>query len=269
MRSKITNQIRLALYLSTSSVSKTRRVPSVEPYILHWVSFLNEPDRQFRTIAPLWHTLLLLVFVLSPTHVWSTVFESIGINPHGRLSKYAITVGIQWLLILFVAVGLRVRHRSLSSLIGRTWTKARYFSEDLTAALLFSICVVVLGVFLFILFGSPVLERRPSAILPQSLPELIGWVPLAISAAVVEELIFRGYFLQQATAYTGSVNSAICMQAVVFSLSHGYSQTLAGFSHKFILGLLFGFLTKYRKGILPATISHSIFDITAGVVGFL
>jgi membrane protease YdiL (CAAX protease family) len=230
---------------------------------------LNETEPRPQTIAPLWHTLLLLLFLLSPTHLWLAAVEAIGIDSHARLVRYGITFGIQSLLVLFVGVGLRVRNHNLTELIGRTWTKARYFREDVTTGLLFSICVLVLGVSLYILLGSPALERRPSTILPHTLSDLIAWVPLAISTAVVEELIFRGYFLQQANAYTRSVSSAICIQAVLFSLSHGYGQTFDGYTQKFILGLLFGFLTKYGQGILPATVSHAILDLTAGIVDFL
>jgi membrane protease YdiL (CAAX protease family) len=216
----------------------------------------------------LWHTLLSLAFVLSPTHLWLWAVESLGVNLQVKPLRYTISIGIQWLFLLFLAIGLHIRSCDLRTLLGRTWTKFLYFREDLVTALLFSISTMVVGVSLFILVGSPALEHRPSTILPRSFLDLMAWIPLAISTGIVEELIFRGYFLQQAVAYTRRMDAAVCIQAVLFSLSHGYDQTLVGFFQKLILGLLFGFLTKY-KGLIPAMISHSIFDLTAGIASFL
>jgi uncharacterized protein len=236
--------------------------------ILRGGVILQEFAGRPRGIAPLWHTLLSLAFVLSPTHLWLWAVESLGVNLQIKPLRYTISIGIQCLFVLFVAIGLHIRGCDLRRLLGRTWTKFPYFRQDVMTAVLFSISTMVVGVSLYLLAGSPMLEHRPSRVLPYSLVDLMAWIPLAISTGIVEELIFRGYFLQQAVAYTRRMDAAVCIQAVLFSLYHGYDQTLVGFVQKFMLGLLFGFLTKY-KGLIPAMISHSIFDLTAGVARFL
>lgn len=218
-----------------------------------------------RTIAPLWHTLILLACLLSPSHLWLWLVKFLGVNLQIKAVRYAIVIAIQWIQVLFVAVGLELRGRNLTTLIGRTWTEARYLRDDLKATLVFSLGTLIIGVSLFIYAGSPTLERRPTTILPQSVSELIVWIPLAISTGLVEELIYRGYFLQQAFAVFRRMDVSICVQATVFSLAHGYDQTLAGFGQKLVLGLLFGGLVSYRKSLIPAMISHSIFDLLAGI----
>ncbi len=192
-----------------------------------------------------------------------------GVNLQLTPLRYAIIAGVQWTSVLFVAVGLHSCHRDLWSLVGRTWTKSRYCLDDVLVALLFSFVVPAVGVSLYIILGSPRLEYLPSTDMPRTLLQLLAWVPLAISTGVVEELVFRGYLLQQAHAYFRRTDVAICAQAVLFSLGHGYRQTPAGFFHKLLLGLCFGVLTHYRKSLFPAMISHSIFDLMAGATSLL
>lgn len=97
--------------------------------------------------------------------------------------------------------------------------------------------------------------------LPTAPPELIPWVaglPLAIRAAlgvtagVVEELFFRG-FLQPRVG--------IALSSTLFVLAHlSYDQPfmLVGIA---ALSLLFAWLVRWRRTILPAIVAHAVFDL--------
>ena len=98
-------------------------------------------------------------------------------------------------------------------------------------------------------------------LLPTEPPELIPWVaglPLAVRAAigltagVVEELFFRG-FLQPRVG--------IALSSALFVLAHlSYDQPfmLVGIA---ALSLLFAFLVRWRRNILPAIVAHAAFDL--------
>jgi membrane protease YdiL (CAAX protease family) len=228
-------------------------------------------DRDLAEIAPPWHTVLLLGYILSPTSMALHLSQLVGIDIQVRPIRYLIIVSLQWSSILFISYGLHLRKFSLRVLVGRTWSRWSDFRGDLYFALLFLIAFVAASTALYLLLGSPNLDHRAytSASDPKNFQELAVWIPVAISTGIVEELIFRGYFLRQALAYLKRVDLAIFVQAILFSLAHGYSQTLTGFAHKFLLGVALGILTQYRRGLLPAIMSHSLLDIVAGVTGVI
>lgn len=99
--------------------------------------------------------------------------------------------------------------------------------------------------------------------------ELKLFAIIAGSIGVTEELIFRGYL--QSSLY--KINS---LMAIVFaSAAHTIYKALLFLSPyadqdvklyflvlwTFVVGLIFGLLTKYAKSIFPALIAHVLFDI--------
>ena len=61
----------------------------------------------------------------------------------------------------------------------------------------------------------------------------------------------------------------IVVQAILFSIAHGYHQTVAEIAYKFTFGLVMGWVVVKRKTVLPTVVAHSITDITAGIISVL
>ena len=65
-------------------------------------------------------------------------------------------------------------------------------------------------------------KAAPTGIFPHSPLEATVYFFLAMTAGYCEELIFRGYLMQQFGLRTSSKTMGILLQAVVFGLAHGY-----------------------------------------------
>ena len=234
-------------------------------------SFSNYGRTSGQRVAPLWHTALLILYTLAllPQHFSLKGYRVFGIELQTKVVIYGINVAMQAASVFFLAVGVHACGRSLRGLIRSDKAQSRDLVDDVLAALAFCIVVIAVGFSLIVLLGSPRFAYQPSTTAPQTLLDLSMWVPLAISSGIVEELIFRGYLMQQFYYYCGSMELAVCLQAILFSIGHGYNQTPAGFIHKFLLGVLFGVLAWRRRSLHAAMISHSVLDLLAGLTSVL
>lgn len=234
-----------------------------------------EPASDAKLIAPLWHTVLLIVILLGLSAVGYFTSRSFlsqgpsGAAPPGaaRLVTYAATLVQEWLLFLFVWWGWRKGARTtVRQQIAVRPERDALIRDIGIAAGAWGAAAVVNGILNFTLH-----PRGMSVVLklvPHNAAELALWIPLAASAGFCEEYIFRGYFQQQFGALTGSIWVGVVIQAVFFGCGHGY-QGAASMFGIFCLGLIFGVVTKLRKSLRPTMFAHGWTDFFAGVVGYM
>ena len=92
------------------------------------------------------------------------------------------------------------------------------------------------------------------------------WQGLAATAGFCEQLIFRGYLIQQFRAWTGNLMFAILLQGVLFGLAHGYyGRVMVAIT---VQGWLLGLLAYWRKNLRPGMMAHVMQDGIGGVVAF-
>ena len=82
---------------------------------------------------------------------------------------------------------------------------------------------------------------------------------LVALVACVEELVFRGLLLHRLTVICRHAWLAIAIQAALFGLAHLYEGPFAMLII-FYLGLILGSLTWWRRSLLPAIVSHALFN---------
>jgi membrane protease YdiL (CAAX protease family) len=87
-----------------------------------------------------------------------------------------------------------------------------------------------------------------------------------MSAGISEEIAFRGYFQRQFGALTGSKWAAVCLQAVLFGMGHGY-QGVQAMVKIALFGALFGTLAIWRGSLRPGIMAHALGDILSGIFG--
>jgi len=103
-------------------------------------------------------------------------------------------------------------------------------------------------------------------LLPVGLLESTLWVAVAISAGICEELAFRGYFQRQFAWLAHSRWIAVCLQALLFGVSHGY-QGVDACARIALFGLLFGLIAIWRRSLRAGMVAHAWTDIAAGLFG--
>lgn len=216
------------------------------------------------TIAPPWHTVFLVVVLLLPrtNYAWSPTV----LSEHNRELAYIVALLIQWLFFGLMYFGLSLNGTKLVAITGNFAGDEKKQSHDIILGFLFlGFSVLITLIFLLL--------QRPSGprgeFLPRTGAELVIFIPLALTAGVSEELIFRGYLLKQFQILMGKTPAVVVAQALLFGISHGYHQNLAAFGSNLAFGILLGFLAIWRRSLLPCMVAHSLSDLLAGILSVL
>jgi membrane protease YdiL (CAAX protease family) len=215
-------------------------------------------------VAPLWHTGLLLFLLLVPLSWWLPIKKMFVDVEHANTGLlYLMQLESQWVLFFITVLGLMARRTSFQDLVGERWRNESDFFRDTG----FGLVLVILNVLitLLIVFAvHPTRQEPTDPLSPHTMSQLAGFIPIALTAGFSEEVMFRGYLQRQLYALTKSYGMAIVVQAVVFSLSHGYTLSLDNLTAKFIAGLLYGTFALYRKSLLPGMLGHAAIDCLVG-----
>jgi membrane protease YdiL (CAAX protease family) len=217
-------------------------------------------------IAPVWHTLLLLVFLTIPVVLGILAQRHAAQQAALRTSFLAFalpTLAFQWFLAFFVWIGLRLRKVPLRQIIGGRWINWRDLWRDVVLALGLVAVLAVIGILLPKVL-SPDHAKSISTILPKTPSEFAIWVVIAMTAGIVEELIFRGYLQTQFARFGLPALLAIVAQAALFAAGHSYEGRNAMIVI-LIYGVLLGLLARWRKSLRPNMIGHATLDTLAAV----
>jgi hypothetical protein len=220
-----------------------------------------------KLLAPVWHTIGLVLFVLALSYLQSARRGHLqNSDTANRLAVYSFTICFELVLLTYVwFLGIRHSGTSFKDVIGGRWDTARDVWRDIGVAFLFWIVVaVVLAAVARVLGKNPDMIKVFQAIAPRGPLELAVWILLSISAGFCEEFVFRGYLQKQLFALTGNVPAAIAGQAIIFGAAHAY-QGVRGVLTITIYGALFGILANMRNSLRPGMIQHVMQDSFSGI----
>jgi uncharacterized protein len=223
------------------------------------------PDRKL--IAPLWHTIVFVLFLIGYAYYGRTSVARIeGHHLTSKVSLYLFMILLELILVsYFWFLGVKPAGGSFRALIGGKWSTFGDVLRDIGVAFLFWLVVIVVLVGLQFSIGkSPQTTKAVFMLAPGSPSEMIVWIILSVAAAIGEEFIFRGYLRKQFHAITGSAAAAVAMQAVFFGIAHSY-QGIKAMVTITVYGALFGMLADYRKSLRPGMIQHAMQDSFAGL----
>ena len=221
-------------------------------------------------LAPVDWLLVALLALGLPLRAWlamrrlnaATDAEATALRPH----LWARAMGTQWLLAAAVLLQWKVQHRPFATLWlapGLTWGAGG----------------VVLGLALMALVLQPqrtnlaatpdVLERlrgrlaNVRKLLPVTRAEWPGFVPLALTAGICEELLFRGFLLWVLAHLLPSWWLAALVQAALFGVAHLY-QGPRGVLTTFFVGAFLTGVVWISGSLWPAMLAHALLDLNAG-----
>jgi membrane protease YdiL (CAAX protease family) len=219
-------------------------------------------------IAPAWHTaVVLLLFAAMATGAVLGGHRAAGQIRH-RILGYAISMAIEWLIFGFIAIGPLWQGPSIKALAGRFPPTLRSVTLDLGIAVAYLLVANYLLAGLQTVLGhfmkSGVAESLRNA-LPHTILEDAVFLLVALTAAICEETIFRGYLQQQFTGWTRNAAAGIVLQAIAFGAAHAYQGT-TGIIAVASFGCMFGCLAWWRKSLRPGILAHFFQDAIGGLV---
>ncbi|HEY6248505.1 MAG TPA: type II CAAX endopeptidase family protein [Candidatus Angelobacter sp.] len=220
------------------------------------VAHIAYPPQPSKLPAPLWHTGILLLYVLVPPIWWPGWTRLLRTLPYNSASFDILRIAIYTAVVAFVCLGLSLRQTPLEQMIGQLWTSWKSALRDIAIGL--GLWLVARYADRLIYYLAPYPPR--ARLLPHTKGELLISIFCYIVVGVTEELIFRGYLQKQFTALCRNLGAGLLIQAFLFALFHGYHQLPGVFCQHFLFGLMAGMLAHWRKSLLPGMIGHAWFD---------
>lgn len=218
-------------------------------------------------IASVRHT-VVVVFILAVVSLSSLglsskpVGQGAGSGSHTLLYLF-VALG-EWALVYYIWVGIKARKKiTLKEMIfgsDRQLTK-----KDFLYMVGFWVTAVLIISLVKLLIGLSLISNQYQGVLPDSVTEYLTFFFLAISAGICEEIIYRGYFQRQFTAFFGNRYTAVALQGLIFGVSHGY-QGLRHMVVIFIYGVLWGILVLIVKNLKPGILAHIWQDMFSGIL---
>jgi membrane protease YdiL (CAAX protease family) len=208
------------------------------------------------------HTVVFLLAMLalsifgamrSPMAAWS---QELSI-PGARSLLYVRIIALQLVWVAYVWFGVRRRGGTVRALLdnspltARRWL--RYVLVGLAALVFWLVVSAGLGT---ILRPSEAHLRGLQSMLPHTAAERLLWVAFALSAAICEEIVYRGYLFRQFRAASSRTLVALVLQAATYAAAHLVLPVEMVVSVG-LLGLLLGAIAVWQKSLVPAMILHT------------
>jgi uncharacterized protein len=218
-------------------------------------------------IAPAWHTIVFITIFVGLSVVGGFFQHAVKQHPQAAVQsgnavqRYLSVLILEWLLVLYVRMGVHKRGVRLRDLVGGRWATPKQVIKDI--ALGAGLWVLWRGLMNPHILGGG--TNAAQGLLPQGILASLAWIPLALSAGFCEELAFRGYLQKQFQAIAGSTALAVLFQAIVFGVGHLYEGVGAA-TRITLFGVLFGLLAVWRKSLRPGMIAHAWSDIFGVVI---
>jgi membrane protease YdiL (CAAX protease family) len=191
----------------------------------------------------------------------------VNISAEDRLSIYASTIAFQWVLTGVIAWRSVARNLTPENL-GLTM-RSPGLTAIVTAGMAIALCSLqyfgIRRIASMPIESTSRMREISLRLMPRSLIEALAFSALAVTAAVCEEFIYRGFVYAALQITTGSVTVAIVASSVLFSLAHLY-QGRKGLVSTFILGLAFAVSRWATGNLIAATITHLVVDLLAGYI---
>ncbi len=217
-------------------------------------------------VAPWPHTAALFVVLVLAALLGQQRAADIGAT-RTHWYRYGSTITLSWLLLGSVVAG--IYHRGAffaAALRNRASTWAHEAGVGLVAYGCGMLTLAIVGGLTQL---TPLRHQRNEAVVLAMLPhtplEFALWLLLSVTAGFCEELIFRGYLLQQFTAWTKRPMLAVILSSVIFGTVHLY-EGVGAMLPLMALALLYGLIAQQRKGDLRAVmIAHALQDFLVAI----
>jgi uncharacterized protein len=220
-----------------------------------------------RSIAPLWHTALLVLLIIG-TSILGTRHTRGGGLARSHFETYAFSIGWEWVLAGFAMWGLRLRRTPLRQVCGKWSTGFRGWMSDFGGALLFWLLAMSVLAAVGVLFRLSHMEnaqKKLAELAPTSLKEMSIWIALSVSAGICEEFVFRGYVQQQFSRLSGRVWVGVLTSSLLFGAAHGY-EGLSGMIAITLFGAMFSVLAIRSSGLRKGMMAHAWHDTFTGAL---
>ena len=171
---------------------------------------------------------------------------------------YLPTIIIEGLLFLLVLLTIK-KEEGKFSLSGIGFNQFNLKNLFLGFAFVIVSNIILVGVSL-VMKGVGVLPQKDiSFLMPQSATEKLLWIFMSFSAAVSEEVSFRGYLLTKLNLWIKNIWIIAILSSFAFGMGHIY-QGVGGVILTSLYGFFFAMLFLWKRTLAPCIFAHFIQD---------
>jgi CAAX protease family protein len=191
-----------------------------------------------------------------------------NVSARDRIWLYVSTVLFQWVLTIVIGWRAVARGFSLNEL-GVTGVRTPAILLLAVAGALLIGAAHWMNLRRMARSNHPAVERLRALgvrLFPRSAPELVFYIVLALTAALCEEFIFRGFVIAALFRAGLSGLTVVLLSSLMFGVAHLY-QGRGGSVGTGILGALFAVARIAYDNLFPVVVWHAVLDIVAGIAG--
>ena len=210
------------------------------------------------TIAPFWHTCILLTLLSAFAGVLA--YLRLGTNDPrvGHIVFCSLVIAFDWGVFAFTLWGTTP---AFIDYVAGVFRNGRGLLWDVAVALILCLLSFLMAPLMVRILGASGWASL-EGMRPNNAIETVLWIATSISAGISEETVFRGYLQTQLTGWTSSAGVGILGQAAIFGLVHGY-QGWKNMALVVVLGGIFGTAASLRPGLRANMIAHATMDALA------
>lgn len=181
-------------------------------------------------------------------------------SPERKRARYARTMLVLWTMTALALYALRLHGLSAADVGLRP-------ADD---ALWYGVGVLIVAVLLAASGASrgdipTAYAHAIRSVVPTEAGDWFWFVPVAATAALCEEFLYRGYALTQVAALTHSTVAGIVISSIAFGLGHAY-QGRIGMASTAITGLMYSILFVVSHSLAPCIVAHFLQDIAGALI---
>jgi len=205
--------------------------------------------------------MLVILIAALPINAAFASRRVLSAEPRQKMLRYARTVVVLWCVTALAAYALRLHGLDLTNIGVRGVQRAPQLALGL-----FSLVAPLVA----LLAGAP-RTLKPQyaqalrAIVPENRAQWAAFVCVAATAAICEELLYRGYALTTIAAMAGSMTAAVAVSCLAFGFAHAY-QGRTGIVGATISGLFYSLVFLATGSLYPCIIGHFAQDLAAAAV---
>jgi membrane protease YdiL (CAAX protease family) len=182
-----------------------------------------------------------------------------------RLALYASTLAFQWCasgVILWRTTARGIRPSQLGLVLGHPIL-------IFTTTVVISLLLLLNQLYSLTRIGARgqdltgIMPQLALKIFPRDAVERLAFFSLALTVAICEEFIYRGFAQRVFENSFRSVLAGVIASAALFSLAHLY-QGRRGLASTFTIGVLFSGVCAWTGSLIPTIAAHFVTDVTVG-----
>jgi uncharacterized protein len=178
--------------------------------------------------------------------------------PGGKHARYARTMLVLWTMTAIAIYALALYGEGVADVGVRAPTSPLwYFAGPLVPLILLNVYGRRGGRRVNL---SDDYRRKVARVIPTTASDWYWFVPVAATAALCEEFLYRGYAVTQIAALTHNITAGVVVSSIAFGLGHAY-QGRMGMAGTAIIGLIYAGLFLISGSLAPCVLAHFLQDI--------